>query len=216
MDLYQLGDVPTYRGPTPPTARIRGLPRNPRDSAATMGKLRAYLGAEDMSVCAQDGGPTADLLLASSPDGVEEKATRSYYLNGKMAIWAGRRVNIPPPEYEYWKLGAHEMLFLAERAKQIRVKFRGVTLRAGAEHRCGIYDIPDSPRRRRNVPHRIQNRRGAAGTSPPLSFLPIGFTDSPEIFGRVMKTAKWPNRQHGQRCPIWNDHSAYRGGDIRR
>ena len=211
--LHRLGAVPAYRGETPPSDRVRGLPHNAADTMMMMmEKLRNYVREGKMLVCTQSGLPPNTRILTSPSATVEKKLPDRTLSVERRLIRDGRRVNIHCPKQDYWHLDTPSIHDLAVRAAQIRGEFPGIDI-IGTKR-----DIDAAFTRVRLRPDscRMFSTEFSLGIADDENLifyylvLPFGFTGSTGIFGRVMKAVERFHHQHGPNDTTRNGYMRFR------
>ena len=73
MRITPLGGDSKFRGPSPGSFRVRGLPRNPDEQTFTLAKLWKYVEAGKMFFCTPNAIPATDEYPCSPPTTVDKK-----------------------------------------------------------------------------------------------------------------------------------------------
>ena len=188
-ELQRLGATAKFRGPSPESFRVRGLPRNHAEQDFMLTKLWQYVGDGEMFIFTPNAVSEEGEYSRSPSTTVAKKLTGGTISSDKRLIWGGRRFNPRCPKSDYWPPITPSIEDRSIRFCQLRAAYHDIPI-LGKKR-----DIDSAFTRRRMHPDSVvmfgaECQLSSDPDDVVIFFylvLPFGFTGSPGIFGRLMQ-----------------------------
>ena len=129
-ELRRIGEIPKFRGASPGSFRVRGLPRNPGEQEFMISKRWKYVEEKKMFICTSNGIPSPDEYCCSPSTTVAKKLPDRALSRHKRLILDARRVNLRCSKQDNWPLKTPLIGDLATRYCKLRASFPGLEIRA--------------------------------------------------------------------------------------
>ena len=127
-ELHRLCAIPKYRGPSPGTFRVRGLPHHPNEQTFIMTKLWQYVIAGKMFLCAPQCIHQSEKYLCSPSTTVAKKLPVRTISADKRAILDVRRVDLRCLKSDYWPVETPSIDDLAIQICRLRASFPDIPI----------------------------------------------------------------------------------------